>query len=203
MRPFLLVETKGIFLDFAKHKFRFQSVCFAKPLAVPEEICAPLPRLCLISFDRGAFLALLHPPPAAQGSSTSVTAKNEPPARFLNAASIPFHLQKHQQKRTRMRPFLLVETKGIEPSTSALRTLRSPEWHLYTPQKTARADFAYTITLCSNLQFVQLVFCKFCSAHLFFSLGQDTISEKGGKIPRTRESFEKEKQKEESVSNER
>ena len=97
----------------------------------------------------------------------------------------------------------VVDLVGFEPMTSALRTRRSPEWHLYTPQKTARADFAYAITLCSNLRFVQLVFCKFCSAHLFFSLGQDTISEKGGKIPRTRESFEKEKQKEESVSNER
>ena len=49
---------------------RLVHVCLAKPLAVPEKICATLPRLCLIFIDRCAFLALLHPPPAAQGSST-------------------------------------------------------------------------------------------------------------------------------------
>jgi hypothetical protein len=50
-------------------------MCLAKPLAVPEKICAPLPRLCLIFIDRCAFLALLHLPPEAQGSSTVTVQK--------------------------------------------------------------------------------------------------------------------------------
>ena len=50
-------------------RFRLE-VTHPCPLAVPEKIFASLPRLCLISFDRCAFLALLHLPPEAQGSST-------------------------------------------------------------------------------------------------------------------------------------
>ena len=71
------------------------------PLAVPEKICVPLPRLYLI-FSTAAlssirFIRPRREPPtlsssrrgtplAAQGSSI-VTAKNDPPDHFLNAAS--------------------------------------------------------------------------------------------------------------------
>ena len=39
----LLERNTGLFLIFARHKCRFRCVCLAKPLAVPEEICASLP----------------------------------------------------------------------------------------------------------------------------------------------------------------
>ena len=74
---------KDLVLNFAKHKCRLHRGCFAKTLAVPEEICAPLLRLCLISFDRCAFLALLLPPPAAQGSST-VTVQKQSTGLFFH-----------------------------------------------------------------------------------------------------------------------
>ena len=48
---------------FARHECGFHNSCFFRPLAVPEKICASLPRLCLIFIDRCAFLALLHLPP--------------------------------------------------------------------------------------------------------------------------------------------
>jgi hypothetical protein len=54
-----------------------------KPLAVPEEIFALLSQLCLISFDRCAFLTLLLPPPAAQGSST-VTVQKQSTGLFFH-----------------------------------------------------------------------------------------------------------------------
>ena len=88
----VVYKRQGFFLDFAKHECRLHSRCLAKPLAVPKIICAVLPYLMLDYFDRCAFLALLNPPPAAQGSSTSVTAKNAPPERFLNAASNPCYV---------------------------------------------------------------------------------------------------------------
>ena len=112
IKYFLWGQTRGLFLNFAKHICVFFRVFIPTTLAVPEEIFAPLPRLCSISFDRCAFLALLIPPPEAQGSST-VTAKNEPPARFLNAASSPVYLARINTKGRLKRPFVFMRETGL------------------------------------------------------------------------------------------
>ena len=72
-----ITVTTGLVLGFCKAICAdFIPVCLAKPLAVPEEICAPLPRLCLISFDRCTFLALLHPPSAGTPNALKFASGN-------------------------------------------------------------------------------------------------------------------------------
>ena len=109
---------------------RFVSACLAKALAVPKIICAVLPHLCLIiltaALSSPCFIFPRREPPtlsssrrgtplAAQGSST-VTAKNAPPERFLNAASnLSYEVRRNEKSRRLLTSaFFITEKERFE-----------------------------------------------------------------------------------------